>query len=79
MSTLPDLLRRAKRVAKRRNWSTSTVSKRLFNDHRRLDAVASGRSFLRPPTLAKAFAVLQQLEGETQEGGSRRRPGKAAQ
>lgn len=56
------LYRRAERLAKRRGVTLATVSKWIFRDHRRLGDLATGESFARPPTLAKARARLEAIE-----------------
>lgn len=60
--TAADLVKRAQTLADAKGIELTTMSKRLLNDHRRLGAVASGASFLRPPTLRAAFAKLEALE-----------------
>lgn len=65
------LYRRAARLAKRRGVAISTVSKWLFRDHRRLGDLASGESFARPPTLAKARARLEAIERQASNDAER--------
>lgn len=62
MSDLPNLLHRARAYAEHQDIELTTVSKRLFGDWRRIDALAAGTSFLRPPTLISALARMAELE-----------------
>ncbi len=64
MSDAESLLQRARAYAEAHKLELTTVSKRLFSDWRRLDAVASGSSFLRPPTLKAALERMSALDGQ---------------
>jgi hypothetical protein len=59
-----DFLRRAAAVAAARQWKTSTLSKRLFNDSRTFDRFASGEVSILIDTFNEAVAELRRLENE---------------
>ena len=59
------LVARVKRLVKDgRAPSVGAVSKRLFNDWHRVDDLASGESFLRPPTMREAMRILAEIEAD---------------
>jgi hypothetical protein len=62
MSDVDSLLQRAIALAEKHNRELTTVSKWLFGDWRRLDQLAAGTSFLRPPTLISALERMTALE-----------------
>lgn len=69
MTDAVSLIERAKKYAAAQKLELTTVSKRLFADHRRIAAIEAGDSFLRPPTLKRALAKMTELEGG--DGSSR--------
>lgn len=56
------LLPRATAYAARNGLKLATISRYILQDRRRLAAIASGKSFLRPPTLAAALERMTALE-----------------
>lgn len=71
MSDVHDLIARAKTYGCARGIALTTVSKLLFGDWRRIDAIESGKAFLRPPTLTTALERMAALEA--QPAGKRKR------
>lgn len=59
-----DFIRRAEAVAAARQWRTSTLSKRLFNDSKTFDRFVSGESNIRFDTFREAVEELRKLEAE---------------
>lgn len=72
MSDADFLLRQARAFAAARGLRLTYVSKLLFGDWRRIDALDSGKSFLRPPTLAAALERMAALEAQPVTKRSRR-------
>jgi len=62
MSSGSAVVARAKSIAAARGVAVTTVSKWLFRDWRRIGAIASGKSFLRPPTERLALRRLSAIE-----------------
>lgn len=81
MSDTNALLARARAYGAARGIKLTTVSKLLFGDWRRLDALASGAAFLRPPTLTAALKRMDALEAKLADEPTRahtRAPAEAA-
>ena len=62
LMNLKTLLTRADKYAKRAKLRTSTVSRLIFDDGKRIDALKTGKSRCWPDTLQKAADKLASLE-----------------
>lgn len=62
------LVKRAKAYAKKRNLTAAQVSKKLFGNVHRIDALERGTSFLLPDTYDEACRDLDRLEADPKVG-----------